>query len=922
MLPLRWQQVLPRSRHVQDRRPGAALSSGHYLSALFAPRSVALVGASGDTAKVGGLVLQNMLAAGFRGRLLAVNPKHREVRGVPCVAAIADLPVAVDLAVIATPAATVPGIVAACVEKGIAHAVIISAGVDEAKLAKGIRILGPNCLGLMRPSLGLNATFARGQALEGSLALVSQSGAICTAMLDRATPGGIGFSSVVSLGAACDVDFGEVIDYLAADDKTEHILLYIEGVRDGRRLVSSLRAAARVKPVILMKVGRHPAGSRAAVSHTGAIVGRDDIFDAVVRRTGAVRVQSVRELVAAAQALAAHVQPTGERLAIITNGGGPGVIAADRAGDLGIPLATLSKDTIAKLESALPPTWSHGNPLDLIGDAGAERYRAAVAACLADKGVDGIVVILTPQAMTPAQDAAEAVIEAARGASKPVVTSWMGEASVAAARRQLRRSGVPSFRGPEEAVETFSHLASFYRNQINLLQAPGPLTDRAAPDVAAAHALARSALAAGRKVLSATESKALLAAFRIPVAHSVVVATEEEAAGAAAVVRFPVAMKIDSPDITHKSDVGGVRLGIASADAVKRAYREMVEGVKRRRPEARIRGVSIEPMVSRTHARELMAGIIRDPIFGPAIVFGAGGIAIEVLRDRAVALPPLNTVLIADMIRGTRVARMLGDFRSLPAVDYGALESVLLRISEIACELTEIEELDINPLVVDEQGAIAIDARVVLRDPGAMRNPYAHLAVHPYPAELATTLKLDDGTRLQLRPIRPEDAELEKAFIAGLSERSMRLRFLSGLRALTPQMLARFTQIDYDREMAFIAAEGERSREREVGVCRYIALPDGETCEFAIVVADEWQSRGLGRRMMARLMEVAAARGLKTMVGYVAAENTGMLELCAALGFEIEREPDDPHTRRVTAALSPAESCAGRVPSRSARSAP
>ena len=878
--------------------------AGHYLSGLFEPRSVALIGASADENKVGGLLLRNMLEAGFRGRLLAVNPRRREVAGVPCVASVADLPVPVDLAVVTTPPAAVPDIISACVDKGIAHAVVITAGVDEARLARGIRILGPNCLGLMRPSLGLNATFARGQARSGSLALVSQSGAVCTAMLDWATPEGIGFSSVVSLGASSDLDFGEVIDYLAADDKTEHILLYIEGVKDGRRLVSSLRAAARVKPVILMKVGRHPAGSRAAVSHTGAIVGRDDIFDAVVRRTGVVRVQSLREMVAAAQAMASHVHPRGERLAIVTNGGGPGVIAADRAGDLGIPLAQLSADTVAKLEKVLPPTWSQGNPVDLIGDAGPERYRAAVAACLEDKGVDGVVVLLTPQAMTRAQDAAQAVIEVARNASKPVVACWMGEASVAAARKQLRAAGLPVFRSPEMAVETFAHLASFYRHQQNLLQTPGPLAESRAPDIAAARAHVRAALAEGRTVLSATESKALLAAFHIPVAHAVVVSSEDDVAAAASVMRFPVAMKIDSPDITHKSDVGGVRLDVGDAAAAKATFREMVERVKRLRPDARVRGVSIETMVSRRHARELMAGILRDPIFGPAIVFGAGGIAIEVLHDRAVALPPLSTLLVDDMIRGTRVARMLGDFRDLPAVDYSALENVLLRISEMACELPEIEELDVNPLMASGEGVIAIDARVVLRERGAQRTPYAHLAVHPYPASLATTLELSDGSRLALRPIRPEDAELEKAFISRLSQRTMRLRFLSGMRDLTPQMLARFTQIDYDREMALIAIAGEGGAQEEVGVCRYITLPDGETCEYAIVVSDAWQSRGLGRRMMARLMEVAAAHGLKTMEGYVAADNGGMLELAAALGFAIEREPDDPHTRRVVASLT------------------
>jgi acetyltransferase len=675
-------------------------------------------------------------------------------------------------------------------------------------------------------------------------------------------------------------------------------------VKDGRRLVSSLRAAARVKPVILMKVGRHPAGSRAVVSHTGAIVGRDDIFDAVVRRTGVVRVQSVREMVAAAQVLAAHVQPRGERLAIVTNGGGPGVIAADRAGDLGIPLAQLSADTAAKLEEALPPTWSHGNPVDLIGDAGPDRYRAAVSACLADKGVDGVVVLLTPQAMTHAQDAAQAVIDVARESAKPVMTCWMGETSVAAARVQLRAAGIPSFLSPEMAVEAFSHVASFYRHQQNLLQTPGPLAERHEPDIAAARAQVRAALAQGRNVLTATESKALLAAFRIPVAHAVAVSSEAEVDAAAAAVAFPVAMKIDSPDITHKSDVRGVVLDIADAQAAKVALREMLERVKRLRPGARIRGVSIESMVSRRHARELMAGILRDPIFGPAIVFGAGGIAIEVLRDRAVALPPLNTLLVTDMIRGTRVARMLGDFRDLPAVDYLALEAVLVRISEMACELPEIEELDVNPLMASDTGVIAIDARVVLRDPGPRRRPYAHLAVQPYPASLATTLVLKDGSRLLLRPIRPEDADLEKAFIAGLSERSMRLRFLSGLRDLTPQMLARFTQIDYDREMALVAVQGEAGARTEVAVCRYITLPDGRTCEFAIVVADPWQSRGLGARMMTRLMQVAAASGLATMVGFVAAENAAMLELCAGLGFTVEHEPGDPHTRRVSIELT------------------
>jgi acetyltransferase len=527
-----------------------------------------------------------------------VNPRHSSVGGLRCVASVADLPHPVDLAVIATPARTVPDVIEQCGRAGIRAAVVITAGFSEtgpegaaleSRLLEnarrhGVRFMGPNCLGLMRPPIGLDATFARGGALPGSLALVSQSGAVCTAMLDWAKPSGVGFSSVISMGGSSDLDFGEVIDYLAADGQTEHILLYIEGVRDGRRLVGSLRAAARMKPVIVMKVGRHPAGSRAAVSHTGAIVGRDDVFDAVVRRTGIVRVDTAGELVAAALALASNVHPRGERLAVITNGGGPGVMAADRAADLNLPLAALSPATVAKLQAALPPNWSHGNPVDLIGDAGPERYRAAVAACLEDPGVDGIVVILTPQAMTEADAAAKAVIEAASGSTKPVIACWMGEASVAGARRALRSAGLPAFRLPEMAVEAFAYLAQFYRNQRALLEAPPPLVHAEPPDLERARRIVRRALDEGRGLLDATEAKDLLDAFRIPVARSVDAASAEDPVAAAERIGYPVVMKIRSPDITHKSDVGGVRLAIPNAQEVRQAYAEMMTAVARVRP--------------------------------------------------------------------------------------------------------------------------------------------------------------------------------------------------------------------------------------------------------------------------------------------------------------------------------------------------
>jgi len=896
----------------------ASLTEKHYLTPLFAPASVAVVGATERAGAVGAVLVGNLRAAGYRGELFGVNPKYRTVQGVPCYGAIGKVPARVDLAVIATPAASVPDIIEQCGNAGVRSAVVISAGFSEAGPAGArleramlenarrhrVRIVGPNCLGLMRPELGLNATFARGAALPGTLGLVAQSGAVCTAMLDWARPNNVGFSSVVSLGGSTDVDFGEIIDFLIEDPRTEHILLYIEGVRSARRFVSALRAAARVKPVIVMKVGRHPAGSRAAVSHTGAIVGLDDVFEAVVKRAGVVRVHTIGQMVAAAQALAAHVRPRGDRLAVVTNGGGPGVMAADRAADLGIALAQLAPETIAALKPALPPNWSHGNPLDLIGDADAARYRAAVAGCLADDGVDGVLAILTPQAMTEPDAAARAVIEAAQGSSKPVLACWMGEEQTAAARRSLAQARIPVFRTPDPAVEMFGHLSAFYRNQRALLQTPGPMAAQGAPDVATARAIVDAVLGERRSALSEMESKALLAAFGVPIARTVVARSAHEAMVVAGELGFPVAMKIDSPEITHKSDVNGVRLNVANAQAAQAAWQQIVDAVKRLRPEARVNGVTVEPMVRRAHGRELMVGVIRDPVFGPAIVFGTGGTAVEVHRDRAVALPPLNRFLIADMIRGTRVAQLLGPFRRLPPVDMAALEEILLKVSEMVCELPELAELDINPLIADETGAIAVDARAVLRPAAPRRDRYGHMAIHPYPSHLVSTWQPPEGPPLTLRPIRPEDAEMEQAFVKDLSAETRYFRFMDTLRELTPQMLVRFTQIDYDREMAFVATLPGAERETEAGVARYVSNPDGESCEFALVIADGWQRKGLGRRMMQLLVAAARARGLRVMVGHVLGENRGMLSLCRALGFEIGDSAEGPMVKRAVLDLA------------------
>ncbi|MDX1375641.1 MAG: bifunctional acetate--CoA ligase family protein/GNAT family N-acetyltransferase [Burkholderiales bacterium] len=889
----------------------------HYLTPLLEPSSVAIVGASPRAGSVGAVLIENMRAAGFRGALFPVNPKHGKVADLPCFASLRDVPQRVDLAVIATPAQTVPGILEDCGEAGVRAVCVISAGFGEvgpagAKLERAaldachryrIRMLGPNCLGLMRPRIGLNATFAHGGVGAGALGLISQSGAVCTAVLDWAAPHGIGFSSVVSLGGSADVDFGELVDYLVNDPSTEHILLYIEGVRDARRFMSALRAAARVKPVILMKVGRHPAGSRAAVSHTGALTGADDVFEAAVRRAGVVRVKTIGQLVAAAHALSSKVHPRGDRLAVITNGGGPGVMAADRAADLGIPLAELSPASIEALKRALPANWSHGNPIDLIGDADAARYDAALGACLADPGIDGVLAILTPQALTPALEVARAVVARAAKSHKPLLTCWMGEAQVGESRALFARHGVPTFRTPDPAIDMFAHVSAFYRNQRILLQTPGPLAYEARPDVDNARLVIEAALAEHRTVLSETESKAVLAAFHVPIARAVVTRSANEAMVVAQELGYPVAMKIDSPDITHKSDVGGVKLNVGNAQAVRDSWQAIRDGVARLRPEARINGVIVEPMVSRANARELMIGVVRDPVFGPAITFGLGGTAVEVLADRAVALPPLNGMLVDELVRGTRAAKLLGKFRSMPPADRAALEAVLLRVSEMSCELPQIREMDVNPLLVDETGAIVVDARIVVEPLGPAIPRYSHMAIHPYPSQLVGEWIAADGARVEVRPIRPEDAEIEQAFVRKLSPESRYFRFMDTIRELTPQMLVRFTQIDYDREMAFIAVTGEDGAQTEVGVARYVTNPDGSSCEFAIVVADEWQKRGLGRRLMMQLIEVARARGLARMIGHILATNRGMLSLSASLGFALSESPDDPTVRRATLTL-------------------
>lgn len=880
----------------------------HYLTALFEPKSVAIIGASEREYSVGAILIRNMLDAGFKGKLYAVNPRHEEIFGVPSYASVEDIPIRLDLVVIATKAQTIPSIMDACGRAGVKAAVVISAGFSEtgprgALLERSvietarrhrIRLIGPNCLGLMRPELGLNATFAKGKTKPGSIGLISQSGALCTSILDWAAANGVGFSSVVSLGGSSDVDFGEILEYMVTDPRTENIFLYVEGIKQSRRFMSALRAAARVKPVLVMKVGRHPAGSRAALSHTGAMVGSDDVFDAALRRAGAIRLYNVGQMFAAAGALTAHFRPKSNRLAVITNGGGPGVMAADRAADLSIPLATLSQETVNKLKEFLPPHWSHSNPIDIIGDADPERYRKALEACMADDGIDGVLAILTPQAMTDPTRTAEVVVEVAKEMHKPLLTCWMGELQVQESRLLFRNAGIPNFRTPEPAVELFSHISNFYRNQKLLMQTPASLSQLEPPSVESARLIIETALAERRKTLNEMESKALLAAFRIAIAQTVVARSATEAMVLAEEIGLPVAMKIDSPQILHKSDTGGVRLNLSTLAAVRSAYQEILEEARRNRPDAIINGVAIEPMVVKPNGRELMVGVVRDQVFGPVITFGEGGTRVEVHKDRAVALPPLNNFLASDMIRSTRIASMLGEFRSMPPIDMDALELVLIRISEMVCELPWIKELDINPLIVDEKGAVAVDARIVVDNISPTHDSYDHMAIHPYPSHLVTKWTLPDGREICIRPIRPEDAELEADFVRKLSAQTRYFRFMNTLKELPTTTLARLTQIDYYREMAFVATQVvDDGEEEELGVARYAVNIDNESCEFAIVVLDNWQGSGLARKLMSVLIETAQDRGLKYMNGIFLSDNDRMLKFVQNLGFVLSNDPED-----------------------------
>ena len=886
------------------------------FDALLRPRGIAVVGASDRPNSVGGVVLRNLLRGGFAGPVMPVNPKHQALAGVLAYPNVKSLPAPADLAVICTPAATVPGLVAELGAAGTRAAVVLSAGLAQLRDATGVsleqrmletarphglRVLGPNCLGLGVPGIGLNATFANIDALPGDLAFVSQSGAVCTVALDWASGSQIGFSHFVSLGDSADVDVADLLDWLGADPGTRAILLYLESVGRARKFLSAARAAARNKPVIAIKAGRFAEGARAATSHTGALAGVDDVCDAALRRAGIVRVGRIDELFDAAETLARARPLRGDRVAIVSNGGGLGVLAADCVVASGGRLVALAETTRATLDAVLPASWSHGNPVDIVGDAPGARYAGALGALLDDPGVDVVFVLHAPTALAHGDDAAHAV--AAVLAEHPhdarVLTSWPGRVSAEPARRILRDAGVASYDTPEDAIAAFSRMLAHRRNQELLMEMPSSQPVEFAPDVAAARKAIDAALAADRTLLSEPEAKLVLAAFGVPVVETEIAGDAAEAVAKARRLGFPVALKILSPDVTHKSDVGGVVLDLETPEAVAEAARAMRARLLAHLPNAQPGGFTVQRMVRRPGARELIVGAACDPVFGPFVLFGHGGTAAEVIGDRAVALPPLNASLARELVSRTRVAKLLAGYRDRAPADLDAVCLALVQVAQILVDLPEVVELDVNPLLADEHGVLALDARMRVASiesiETARGRPSAdRLAIRPYPRELEERVALRDGRRVLLRPIRPEDEAAHQALFASLAPEDVRFRFFNMVRELSHSQMARYTQIDYDREMAFVAIAEDPQRSAEtLGVVRGIFDPDFVRAEFAILVRSDQKGRGLGHALLEKLVRHCRARGAREVVGQVLPDNRAMLDLAHTLGFESRFVPGD-----------------------------
>lgn len=878
------------------------------LDKIFQPKSVAVIGASDNPAKVGFTVIKNLIAGEFQGTIFPVNQRATVIQGLTAYPQVSALPEVPDLAVICTPAMSIPEIINDCGAAGIRGLVILSAGFRESgtsgaalerkiqdvqKKYDGMRIVGPNCLGVMVPAARLNASFAADAPRPGKIALISQSGALCTSLLDWAAQEQIGFSHFISLGNMLDVGFGDLIDYCGADPETQSIILYVESISDVRSFMSASRAVSRNKPIIAYKAGRFAESAKAAASHTGAMVGADDACDAAFQRAGIERVYSIDEMFDCAELLASRRIPSGERLAIITNAGGPGVMATDSLILRQGRLATLSDSTLNLLDEVLPPGWSHGNPIDILGDATPERFARAVELVLADPNVDAGLAILTPQAMTDPTGTADRVAEVVAQSHKPLLASWIGGQRVQSGREQLARAGIPTYSGPEHAVNAFMHLVSRGRNLELLYETPQevPLTIPTNRDTS--NSRIEKLMQCATNVISESDSKSILEDYGIPIVTTSAANTVEEAVEHAKRIGYPVVLKIRSPQISHKTDVEGVALGIQGDDGVRKAFERIVAAARHHRPDAHIEGVTVQRMISAQDGVELIAGVKKDAMIGAVQMVGAGGITAELLGDRALGLPPLNERLARRMIESLRIWPLLHGYRSRPTVDVAALIEVLMRLSYLAADHPEIQELEINPLLVTPRGVTALDARVILDQSvrGQPVRPYSHLAIRPYPEDYVRKTCLAKNTAVTLRPIRPEDEPRWHQMLAACSAASLHARFHYLFKMATHEMATKYCVTDYDRELALVAQID--STGDFAGVARLAADPDHETAEFAILVRDAWQGVGLGELLTRNCVEIARQWGLRKLTAATTIDNSRMLAIFQQNGFTCEQDKGD-----------------------------
>lgn len=881
----------------------------HFLDHFFKPQAIAVIGASPKEHTIGFTLVDNLKKDGFQGHIYPINPKYEEIMGLKAYPSLTAVQAPTDLAIIAVPIKGVPEVIKECGQAKVPGAIIISAGGKEvgpegkeieAQIKGeaergGVRYLGPNCMGILCPPNGLNASFAALSAAPGSLALLSQSGAICSAILDLAAVEKIGFSHFVSIGSMADIDFADMIDYLGNDEKAKSIIIYMENMTRHRKFMSAARSVSRVKPIIVVKSGRSQTAAKAAASHTGAMAGQDDTYNAAFRRAGIIRVDTISQLFGCAEALGKMQRPAGGELAIITNAGGPGVMAVDAFSKWNVEPVVLSDATLQRLNEFLPPIWSHGNPIDLLGDAQPERYVKAIKVCLEAPEIRGLVVILTPQAMTDPSGVARALAAEITSRHKPVIGVWVGGQKVAEGISILNEGGIPTFSTPEEAVDTFMQMYSYSRNLELLQETPPRLPYDIKVNTRQAKTFIDECFKRGTKVLTEIESKAILTAYGIPVNLTVVASSAEAAGKAAKTIGFPVVLKVHSPDISHKSDVNGVRANIQTEAEVMAVFEEIADTVRAKKPEAKLFGVTVQAQVQKPDL-ELILGSKRDPDFGPIILFGLGGVLTEAFRDTSVDLPPLNLLLARRVMERTMVYKLLRGFRNIPPANLGRIEETLVRLSQLVTDFPEIVELDINPLLIADGQPVAVDARIVI-EPSSVPAP-RHLIISPYPNQFESDWILKDGTPILLRPMRPEDEPLVVDFFELCSDQTLYFRYFRLIKKWSHNMLIRFTQNDYDREIGLMAIGQPPGPEVMMGVGRLVTIPEEDTAEFAVIVADPWQGLGLGQKLIERVIDIAREMGVKHLWGDVLAENQPMLELVKKLGFTCQKDVTD-GTRRV-----------------------